>query len=122
MQVGIILMYEKKMVIFIICSCLLSFIFTGCKTTDNGNTARNWELFGKLESTTESLDYAVTNCRAELTDAIERSRKIEDTVERFSYLLGRYDEQIDILLRIIDEERTAVEMLSKNNCSSGNTD
>ena len=78
----------KKFFILFVTVCM-SLLFIGCKTTeytDIGNIRESSSfIVGELESSIEDFDRGVER-------AIERSKSIEDEIDRADYLFGEYEQ------------------------------
>lgn len=98
-------------------SMLVLICLGGCATTKShiGRTRESSSfIVGKLEGSVESFDRGIAR-------AVERSRGIEDELERLDYLFGQY-EQVAIRLRDeVDSLRAEIERLEKVRDDSGDT-
>lgn len=100
-------------IIAFILLCLVSFICAslgGCATTKShsGRVRESDSYFiGKLETTIERFDEGIAG-------AVERSRGIEDELERVDYLFGQYESAVGRLRDEVNTLRREIEVLEKD--------
>lgn len=107
----------KHFIVFAVVCCI-SWLFTGCKTTelntDVGNIRESSAfILGELESKIDAFDRGVER-------AIERSQSITDEVERVDYLFREYERAALQLRKELVETRAKLEALSNiyDSCDS----
>lgn len=78
-------MFKKLFIVFAAC---VSLLFIGCKSTEHTDVGSIREssafILGELESKIDAFDRGVER-------AIERSKSIEDEIDRADYLFGEYE-------------------------------
>ena len=103
--------------IFIISFIILSFIFIGCCTTRTtaDTIATNQRAIGRLESTAETIDGIINSSADRIRDVTERSKQMEDAVDRIIYLFGEYDKENRRIIDQLVEERDILKSYIKDN-------
>jgi hypothetical protein len=98
----------KKVFTFIF--VVLPFLFFGCRSTTIGQSYdvvnANSRVIGKLETSIENFDRGIG-------EAVERSRRIEDELERVDYLFGQYERLVGGLRDEVNSLRAEIERLEK---------
>ena len=89
----------------------------GCATTKShprGVRESDSYFVGKLESSIESFDRGIG-------EAVERSRRIEDELERVDYLFGQYERLVGGLRDEVNSLRAEIERMEKVRDGSGDS-
>lgn len=90
-------------------SMLILICLGGCATTKShsGRVRESDSYFvGKLETSIENFDRGIG-------EAVERSRRIEDELERVDYLFGQYERLVGGLRDEVNSLRAEIESLEK---------
>lgn len=101
---GAILAFMFLAIIAAICATL-----GGCATTKShsGRVRESDSYFvGKLETSIENFDRGIG-------EAVERSRRIEDELERVDYLFGQYESAVGRLRDEVNSLRAEIERMEK---------
>lgn len=104
------------LVVVCFCGAMLAFVcLGGCATTKShsGGIRESDSYFvGKLETSIENFDRGIG-------EAVERSRRIEDELERVDYLFGQYEQAVGRLRDEVNSLRDEIERLEKVRDGSG---
>lgn len=106
---------NKKAICLILCFILSlsSCCSNKSRAINSTDTEGIAQSIGRMESTAESLDRAITDCSNSIEQCIIRSREIKDTAARIEYLLTEYDRTVNELLYTIREQRAIIEDTKK---------
>ncbi|MBO7123279.1 MAG: hypothetical protein J6V90_08375 [Treponema sp.] len=107
---GAIIAFVVLCLVSAFCLCI-----GGCATTKShsgGVRESSSFIVGKLEGSVEDFDRGIAR-------AVERSRSIEDELERLDYLFGQYEQTALRLRDQVDSLRAEIERLEKIRDDSG---
>jgi Mg2+ and Co2+ transporter CorA len=111
-------MCKKSIHINIILICFTCIILTGCITTKVTNQqliSANQRATGKIESTVESIDSIITSSSERIESITERSKQIEDGIDRLEFLFNCYERESRRIIDELIEERDRLKAYLKDN-------